>query len=174
MSQVNFNGMDYLDQMKNGLLTRDFAMTATFSHVDDVIFNAITVRTKESYLGLPQMKAYYDISLSFRFKTLEANGLLMYNAGRGGQDFFAVELVNGHIHYVFNLGYGSISIKDNAPKALNDNEWHSVTIGRPSKYKHTLLVDSHLAAANSRGENLHLDLDGILFLGKDHLNVRPH
>ena len=89
----------------------------------------------------------------------------MYNAGKG-QDFLAVELVNGHIHYVFNLGYGSISIKDNCPHHLNDNEWHSVTVGRPSKFRHTLLVDSHLAAANSRGDNnLHLDLDGILFLG---------
>ena len=75
----------------------------------------------------------------------------MYNAGKG-QDFIAVEIVNGHIHYVFNLGYGSISIKDNCPHNLNDNQWHSVTVGRPSKFKHTLLVDSHLAAANSRQE----------------------
>ena len=79
----------------------------------------------------------------------DVSGLMMYNAGKG-QDFIAVEIVNGHIHYVFNLGYGSISIKDNCPHNLNDNQWHSVTVGRPSKFKHTLLVDSHLAAANSR------------------------
>ena len=75
-------------------------------------------------------------------------GLLMYNAGKD-QDFIAIELVNGHIHYIFNLGYGSISIKDNCPHNLNDNQWHSVTVGRPTKFKHTLLVDSHLAASNS-------------------------
>ena len=80
---------------------------------------------------------------------MHITGLIMYNAGKG-QDFIAVELVNGHIHYVFNLGYASISIKDNCPHNLNDNQWHSVTVGRPSKFKHTLLVDSHLAAINSR------------------------
>ena len=76
-------------------------------------------------------------------------GLIMYNAGKH-QDFVAIELVNGHIVYVFNLGYGSISIKDNCPYNLNDNQWHTVTVGRPSNYKHTLLVDTHLSAANSR------------------------
>jgi neurexin len=34
----------------------------------------------------------------------------MYNAGKD-QDFLAIELVNGHIHYVLNLGYGIIAIK---------------------------------------------------------------
>ena len=88
----------------------------------------------------------------------------MYNAGKG-QDFFAVELVNGHIHYVLNLGYGIIAIKDNSPKSLSDNQWHSVSIGRPTREKHTLMVDEHLAVAKSTGENIYLDLDGILFLG---------
>jgi len=88
----------------------------------------------------------------------------MYNAGKG-QDFLAVELVNGHIHYVLNLGYGIIAIKDNSPKSLSDNQWHSVSIGRPTKEKHTLMVDEHLAMAKSTGDNIYLDLDGILFLG---------
>ena len=48
----------------------------------------------------------------------------------------------------------------------DSNRWHSVSIGRPSRYTHTLLVDEqHLATANIKGPNLHLDLDGILFLG---------
>ena len=88
----------------------------------------------------------------------------MYNAGKG-QDFLAVELVNGHVHYVLNLGYGIIAIKDNSPKSLSDNQWHSVSIGRPTKEKHTLMVDEHLAVAKSTGDNIYLDLDGILFLG---------
>ena len=49
-------------------------MTATFSHVDDIIFNDITFKNQLTYLGLPQMKAYYDITISFRFKTIEMNG----------------------------------------------------------------------------------------------------
>jgi hypothetical protein len=45
-------------------------------------------------------------------------------------------------------------------------QWHSVSIGRPTKEKHTLMVDEHLAMAKSTGDNIYLDLDGILFLGK--------
>ena len=66
----------YFDRMKSGLLNQEFAMTATFSHVDDIIFNDITFKNQLTYLGLPQMKAYYDITISFRFKTIEMNGKL--------------------------------------------------------------------------------------------------
>ena len=31
--------------------------------------------------------------------------------------------------------------------------------------RHTLMVDGHIATASNRGDNYHLDLDGILFLG---------
>lgn len=73
-SQLKFNGVDYFDRMKSGLLNQEFAMTATFSHVDDIIFNDVTFKNQLTYLGLPQMKAYYDITISFRFKTIEMNG----------------------------------------------------------------------------------------------------
>ena len=56
-------------------------------------------------------------------------GLIMFNAGKG-HDFVAVELVNGHINYILNLGYGPIVIKDSCPGPLNDNQWHTVQIAR--------------------------------------------
>ena len=74
ISQLRFNGLDYFDKMKSGLLTKEFAMTAIFSHVDDIIFNDVSYKNQVSYLGLPQMKAYYDITISFRFRTLESDG----------------------------------------------------------------------------------------------------
>ena len=47
------------------------------------------------------------------------------------------------------------------------------------RYRHTLMVDGHFAMASTRGDNYHLDLDGILFLGmlvpSQHLwNVFPY
>ena len=53
----------------------------------------------------------------------------MFNSGKG-HDFVAVELVNGHINYILNLGYGPIVIKDSCPGPLNDNQWHTVQIAR--------------------------------------------
>ena len=72
LTQINFQL--YFDRLKSGLLNQEYAMTATFSHVDDIIFNDITFKNQLTYLGLPQMKAYYDITISFRFKTFEMNG----------------------------------------------------------------------------------------------------
>ncbi len=141
---------------------------------------------QNTYLGLPQMKVYNTINVRLQFKTFESNGILFYNVGKAS-DFIALELVNGRLHYTLNLGYGPISIKDNAQVTftqdlldpmyeyiillistqtnLSDNKWHTVIIGRPSRYRHTLMVDGHIATATTRGDNYHLDLDGILFLG---------
>ena len=60
--------------MRTGLLTKNYEMTASFSQVDDVIFHDVTFKNQMTYLGLPQLRAYYDISISFRFKTLEMGG----------------------------------------------------------------------------------------------------
>ena len=74
ISQLTFNGLDYFDRMRTGLLTKNYEMTASFSQVDDVIFHDVTFKNQMTYLGLPQLRAYYDISISFRFKTLEMGG----------------------------------------------------------------------------------------------------
>ncbi len=134
------------------------------SLAEETVHHAVSFTSQSTYLGLPQMKAYDSVDLGFQFRTFEASGLLMYNAGKAS-DFIAVELINGKLHYTLNLGYGAISIRDNAPGTLADNKWHRVTVGRPSRYKHTLMVDGHIATASTRGDNYHLDLDGILFLG---------
>lgn len=39
----------------------------------------------------------------FQLKTSDEDGLILYNGGKG-DDFIAVELIKGHIHYTFNMG----------------------------------------------------------------------
>ena len=142
-------------------------MSAQFAetNIEETVHHAVSFTAANTYIGLPQMKAYNAINIRFHFRTFEPNGLLMYNAGKAS-DFIAVELVEGRIQYTLNLGYGPINIKNNAAESLADNKWHWVVIGRPSRYRHTLMVDGHLATATTRGDNYHLDLDGILHLGK--------
>lgn len=81
------------------------------------------------------------------------------------QDFVAVEIVAGHVVYVFDMGDGPVKIRDNARQSLNDNKWHAVTIGRPGPRQHTLLVDDAFATVTSSGHNEHLNLAGLLYLG---------
>ena len=49
------------------------------------------------------MKAYNLVDIYFQLKTTDEDGLILYNGGKG-DDFIAVELVQGHIHYHLNMG----------------------------------------------------------------------
>lgn len=166
MQQLIVNGRRFFELASSGQLTNHVVNAILVdSNPEETVHHAVSFTAQNTYLGLPQMKAYNSISIRFQFRSFEHNGLLLFNAGKAS-DFIAVELINGRLHYTLNLGYGPISIKDNAPGSLSDNKWHRVIIGRPSRYKHTLMVDGHIATASTRGDNYHLDLDGILFLGE--------
>lgn len=91
--------------------------------------------------------------------------MILFNAGKGN-DFIAVELLDGHVHYVIDLGDGALRIRDIAKSRLNDGKWHSVTITRPAPKKHILAVDDNATVILSQGSNENLDLDGILYIGK--------
>ena len=113
-------------------------MSAQFAetNIEETIHHAVSFTASNTYVGLPQMKAYNAINIRFQFRTFEPNGLIMYNAGKAS-DFIAVELIEGRIQYTLNLGYGPINIKNNAAESLADNKWHWVVIGRPSRFSMT-------------------------------------
>ncbi|XP_047114681.1 neurexin-1-like [Schistocerca piceifrons] len=173
MQQLSVNGRPYFEVARAaggavaapGSHSPRIRVTAAFGKRDpQLVHNPVTFRSKHTFVGLPVLKAYSATNIYFQFKTREANGLILYNGGRG-HDFVAVELVSGHLHYVFNLGDGAVRVRDNARAPLNDNQWHAVTIGRPSARQHTLMVDDSFAIVTSLGTNENLDLAGILYLG---------
>ncbi|XP_035900554.1 neurexin-1 isoform X5 [Anopheles stephensi] len=166
-----YNGHRYIDLVKSlgpelsSLPTTTFKLTARFvNSPPGSPYLPATFRSKHSYVGLPILKAYSSVFIDFRFKTLEPNGLLFYNGGKR-TDFVAVELVNGHIHYVFDLGDGPITLRDKARIHMNDNRWHSVSIRRPGPKTHTLAVDESIEIYTASGNNMHLELEGILYVG---------
>lgn len=163
IQQLYFNGVYLIDMARSGQLT-SVNVTAKFGSREQSIHHPVNFKSKHTYVGLPQLKAYSSTNIYFQFKTLEPKGIILYNAGKG-QDFISIELVAGHIHYVVNLGDGPIRIRDNLRNSLNDNRWHSVTIGRPGPRQHTLMVDDSISTVVSQGNNENLDLNGILYLG---------
>ena len=94
--------------------------------------SVITFPSRAAFLGLPQMRAYLDLSLRLAFRTRESTGLLVYNAGRRS-DFLAVELVAGHLHLVASIGGRTVELKDNYPEAVSDNQWHILVVARTGK-----------------------------------------
>ncbi|KAH8306323.1 hypothetical protein KR018_007569 [Drosophila ironensis] len=166
-----FNGQRYLDIVKSlgpelsALPSATFKLTARFVNSPaGQPYHAATFRSKHSYVGLAMLKAYNSISIDFRFKTVEPNGLLIFNGGRRN-DFVAVELVNGHIHYTFDLGDGPVTMRDKSRIHMNDNRWHQVSIRRPGPKTHTLTVDDSFEIISLTGNNMHLELAGILYIG---------
>ncbi|KAH8276780.1 hypothetical protein KR026_000655 [Drosophila bipectinata] len=166
-----FNGQRYLDIVKSlgpelsALPSATFKLTARFVNSPaGQPYHAATFRSKHSYVGLAMLKAYNSISIDFRFKTVEPNGLLVFNGGRRN-DFVAVELVNGHIHYTFDLGDGPVTMRDKSRIHMNDNRWHQVSIRRPGPKTHTLTVDDSFEIISLTGNNMHLELAGILYIG---------
>ncbi|XP_041968966.1 neurexin-1 isoform X4 [Aricia agestis] len=170
-----FNGVKYIDLARtlgvgssnenNHIYdTSNIIFNGKFVKPDSLnVYKSVTFKSKHTYVGLPLLKAYANTYLDFYFRTTEMDGLLFYNGGKK-QDFIAVELVNGHIHCVFNLGDGVVTMKDKLKNFLNDNRWHTVSIRRPTPKIHTMQVDDDLEM-HTTSSNLMLELDSVLYVG---------
>ncbi|KAK2856501.1 hypothetical protein Q5P01_005236 [Channa striata] len=161
LQSLKFNGMQYIDMCKNGDIDL-CELNARFG-MRFIIADPVTFKTKGSYLGLATLQAYTTMHLFFQFKTTSPDGFIIFNSG-DGNDFIAVELVKGFIHYVFDLGNGPSLLKGNSDNPLNDNQWHNVVITRDASNTHTLKVDSKSVTQNVNGAK-NLDLKGDLFIG---------
>ncbi|XP_028296014.1 neurexin 3b isoform X14 [Gouania willdenowi] len=158
---LKFNGLQYIDMCKNGDI--DFCELNAHFGMRFIIADPVTFKTKSSYLGLATLQAYTTMHLFFQFKTTSPDGFIIFNSG-DGNDFIAVELVKGFIHYVFDLGNGPSLLKGNSDNQLNDNQWHNVVITRDASNTHTLKVDTKSVTQNVNGAK-NLDLKGDLFVG---------
>ncbi|GFS13654.1 laminin subunit alpha, partial [Elysia marginata] len=69
------------------------------------------------------------------FKTYSEDGLMFY---MGNDDYFALEIKHGHVHFRFDLGGGPAAVQSSAK--YNDGEWHKLVIDRLRRSA-TLLID---------------------------------
>ncbi|KAM6444258.1 neurexin 3 isoform 2-T2 [Rhynochetos jubatus] len=160
LQSLMFNGMLYIDLCKNGDI--DYCELKARFGLRNIIADPVTFKTKSSYLSLATLQAYTSMHLFFQFKTTSADGFILFNSG-DGNDFIAVELVKGYIHYVFDLGNGPNVIKGNSDRPLNDNQWHNVVITRDNSNTHSLKVDTKMVTQVINGAK-NLDLKGDLYI----------
>ncbi|XP_071601970.1 neurexin 3 isoform X13 [Heliangelus exortis] len=160
LQSLMFNGMLYIDLCKNGDI--DYCELKARFGLRNIIADPVTFKTKSSYLSLATLQAYTSMHLFFQFKTTSADGFILFNSG-DGNDFIAVELVKGYIHYVFDLGNGPNVIKGNSDRPLHDNQWHNVVITRDNSNTHSLKVDTKVVTQVINGAK-NLDLKGDLYI----------
>uniref|UniRef100_A0AAQ5XIA9 Neurexin 1 n=1 Tax=Amphiprion ocellaris TaxID=80972 RepID=A0AAQ5XIA9_AMPOC len=135
----------------------------------------VTFDTPESFVALSKWAAKKAGSISFDFRTTEPNGLMLFS--HGGKinghitvfstntqvDFFAIEMLDGHLYLLLDMGSGTTKTKA-IDRKVNDGEWYHVDFQRDGR-SGTISVNSVRTAYTAPGDSEILDLDDTLYLG---------
>ncbi|XP_056586642.1 neurexin 2a isoform X7 [Triplophysa dalaica] len=143
----------------------------TFRCEDVAALDPVSFDTAAAYVTLPRWNAKKTGSVSFDFRTTEPNGLLLFSHGRqqGSKDrrprvdFFAVELLDGFLYLLMDMGSGTIKIKS-GNKKVNDGEWCHVDFQREGRKGSISVNGRSLPFSTNEGSEV-LDLDGDMYLG---------
>ncbi|XP_029634772.1 neurexin-3 isoform X2 [Octopus sinensis] len=165
MQQLVFNKKHYFEMAKSGK-AKNIEVTAQFDGGSNIARDPITFKQTSAFAELSTLNIHLLFVISFKFKTTEPDGLLLYSGGKE-KDFLALELVDGYIYYAYNLGNGPQVIKGNTPGPLNDNQWHLVSLSRLEKNSQLFRVDINPTERIRvlDGKAIHFDLEGPLYLG---------
>lgn len=110
-----------------------------------------------------------QLTLSFRLRTVQPSGNLMYAAGK--IDYNILEIVNGIVQYRFDLGTGEGVIS--VPSIfVSDGQWHEVKLEREGNSARIIVDGKHVGSGSAPGVNGVLNLqNGYLYFGAE---VRFH
>ncbi|XP_077594765.1 neurexin 1a isoform X18 [Stigmatopora nigra] len=137
----------------------------------------VTFDTPESFVALSKWTAKKAGSISFDFRTTEPNGLMLFSHGKPRQiqrkdprtpptvkvDFFAIEMLDGHLYLLLDMGSGTTKTKA-IDRKVNDGEWYHVDFQRDGR-SGTISINSVRTAYTAPGDSEILDLDDTLYLG---------
>ncbi|XP_072312845.1 neurexin 1a isoform X10 [Eucyclogobius newberryi] len=141
----------------------------------------VTFDTPESFVSLSKWTAKKAGSISFDFRTTEPNGLMLFSHGKPktqarkdprtpptvkveiSVDFFAIEMLDGHLYLLLDMGSGTTKTKA-IDRKVNDGEWYHVDFQRDGR-SGTISVNSVRTAYTAPGDSEILDLDDTLYLG---------
>ncbi|XP_052444849.1 neurexin 2a isoform X7 [Carassius gibelio] len=143
----------------------------TFRCEDVAALDPVSFDTPTAYVTLPRWNAKKTGSVSFDFRTTEPNGLLLFSHGRlqGSKDrrpkvdFFTMELLEGFLYLLMDMGSGSIKMKV-GNKKVNDGEWCHVDFQREGRKGSISVNGRSMPFSTNEGSEI-LDLDGEMYLG---------
>ena len=154
----------------------ELARTGDHSNIElnaDVVQNTathaypVTFHTHDAFLVLNHHWKR-NFAISFQLRTTALDGLILFSrtaTNPVGGDFVAVELHAGHIRFVIDVGNGAEALEARGV-AINDNEWHTVTIGRINNHLINVQVDAaHHDMRMSEAGSVSLNVDQHLYVG---------
>ncbi|XP_057676420.1 neurexin 2a isoform X12 [Corythoichthys intestinalis] len=144
----------------------------TFSCESVEALEPVTFDTPAAYLTLPRWNTKKTGTISLDFRTTEPSGLLLFSHGsllgalpesKLRADFFAIELLDGFLYLVMDMGSGSIKIKA-SDKRLDDGQWCHVDFQRKGRSGFISVNGKSVPFSANEGSEI-LDLDGDMYLG---------
>ncbi|KAF5908914.1 neurexin-2-like isoform X1, partial [Clarias magur] len=143
----------------------------TFRCEDVAALDPISFDTSAAYVSLPHWSGKKTGSISFDFRTTEPSGLLLFSHGhtqgsrehRPRVDFFAMELLDGFLYLLMDMGSGSVKLKA-SNKKVNDGEWCHVDFQREGRKGSISVNGRSMPFSTNEGSEI-LDLDGEMYLG---------
>ena len=66
----------------------------------------------------------------WQVKTTQRDGVILYSGTPTGRDFLALELFDGQVRYVYDVGAGARTLRVNLRYSISDNRWHSIAVVR--------------------------------------------
>ena len=85
--------------------------------------------------------------------------------GSTDKDYLALEIIEGHIHYTYDVGNRARSLTDRLRRGVADNRWHRVFIQHPTLDLHILRVDDSVVTESlSNSRTVHFDMTDTLYV----------
>ena len=134
---------------------------------------AVTFTNPDTHLKLPPYTALTSGTIAFNFRTIEPHGLMLYNGGRpGAPDFIAVEVYDGIVYLVLDVGSGPHRYTANDGR-MDDGKPHSVLVNRNGRNLLLTVDDETQQNRLPHGSDYNLDLGTHLFVGGVDDNTTP-
>ncbi|XP_041500327.1 laminin subunit alpha-1-like [Microtus oregoni] len=121
--------------------------------------------TENSHLVLPlnQSDVRKRLQVQLNIRTFASSGLIYYMANQNQMDYATLQLHEGRLHFMFDLGKGRTKVSH--PTLLSDGKWHTVKT-EYVKRKGFLTVDGQESpTVTVVGNATTLDVEGKLYLG---------
>lgn len=134
-----------------GILRFDYIFTPLVSDV--LNFNSTSLARLD--LLRDPIAASYE-SIRFRFKTSNANGIVLYSRGTQG-DYIALQLKDNRMVLNIDLGSGLMTTLS-VGSLLDDNVWHDVVVSR-NRRDIIFSVDRVIVRGRIKGEFSRLNLN---------------
>ncbi|XP_063307614.1 laminin subunit alpha-1 isoform X1 [Pelobates fuscus] len=111
-------------------------------------------------------------TLTLNVKTAEPDNLLFYLGSNNKADFMAIEMRQGRVSFLWDLGSGSVNLEE-PDIEINNNKWHKIHVSRFGK-SGSLSVEEVASSQKSVPKNatspgtssiLHVDNSTLMFVG---------